>query len=78
MYTEDQIMEMRRSLVEDAIDSIQNGEFDAETIALEGFVGYENRDDDRVIMEFESCYGSDYFEVQEEKDHKNNLYGEEV
>jgi hypothetical protein len=77
-YTTQQIEEMKEMLIDDAMSSIQDGYFDAETIAREGFVGYDDRDDDRIILEFENSYGGDYFEVEEEKDHKNNLYGEEI
>jgi hypothetical protein len=62
-YTKEQIKEMRDMLIDNAMESIRDGDFDAETIAREGFVGYDDRDDERIIYEFENSIGDDYFDV---------------
>jgi len=77
-YTRDNLEDMRSKLIEDTIDNIRSGDIFYEDIARDGFIGYDQRDDDRIIDEFEQCYGADYFEVQDEKDHKNGLYGDTI
>lgn len=75
-YTATQLEEMRKVL---AVNEMEN--MDDSTlfeILSEGCVGYNNMEEEDLIILFENCFGDDYFEVQDEKDHKNNLYGEEV
>lgn len=46
-------------------------------VLMEGCRGYNNIDDKDVVEEFERHFGEDYFDVVDEKDHKNGLYGED-
>lgn len=74
-YTSKQVDKMREIMAtRDVEQSDDDTLFD---IMMEGCEGWSNFDDDFVIEEFENHYGEDYFEVIDEKDHKNGLYGED-
>ena len=73
-YTQTQIAKMRTLLAQRDIEQSEDSTlFD---VFMEGCTGWGNFEDDFVIEQFEEYFGEDYFEVIDEKDHKNGLYGE--
>ena len=76
--TNPNIEQMREMLIERVID---NAETDNDVRKLlydllkEGCRGWDNYDDDFIEEQFNMHFEEDYFEIQDEKDHKNGLYG---
>lgn len=74
-YTEAQLKKMCNLLaLRDIEQSDDSTLFD---VFMEGCIGWENFDDDFVVEQFEMHFGGDYFEVIDQKDHKNGLYGDD-